>query len=560
MIVNDLLVKGTGRFVDNVYASEFVGDLDGNAETSTYATYVKQNSSNASYGRPILLAYQESPVDGTASNVYYDSAVTVNPSTNTITADTFKGNLNGNAATATEATKAYTLTSSGTLTTKAAMDGFISLDGLKFAPFDCNEATGTNFAAKDGMLLSMPWTNTGAGFQIAFDDNTNADIAVRGRVSNAWSSWYHLLNSGNYTNYAADKNHTHTTIPNNLTVNGYLKSKSTQFDCYSGSIAANSGSNWYRIYTNTIGNASGQGSQIITLGRSYNSPQNEEYTFSIQVGYSGQINITQLSGVIGGHIIQKIRVVYKNSSTYYIDFYNANCAYQNTYYIHGMGYGEFQAPVLVSSIEDGYSTYEFSTVNGCKSDKGFTGDLSGNAATATALTTNAGDSNTPVYFSGGKPVACTSLDLNTTGNAATATKAYVLQGAYTSNGGAQPPSYVGANSVKCNMMNNFVGTDTSFSNYADVLMMNAYSWSDVPYATALAIQKTDGIPRAWIAAGGNTDAWSGATEIITKNNIGSQSVSSATKATQDASGNTITSTYATKTELNNKSKVQIVRW
>ena len=37
-------------------------------------------------------------------------------------------------------------------------------------------------------------------------------------------------------------------------------------------------------------------------------------------------------------------------------------------------------------------------------------------------TTTAGDSNTPVYFSGGKPVACTSLDLNTSGNAASATK------------------------------------------------------------------------------------------------------------------------------------------
>ena len=53
----------------------------------------------------------------------------------------------------------------------------------------------------------------------------------------------------------------------------------------------------------------------------------------------------------------------------------------------------------------------------------FIGDLTGNAATATELTTaTAGDSNTPVYFTGGKPVACTSLDLNTTGNAATATK------------------------------------------------------------------------------------------------------------------------------------------
>lgn len=54
----------------------------------------------------------------------------------------------------------------------------------------------------------------------------------------------------------------------------------------------------------------------------------------------------------------------------------------------------------------------------------------GSATSAVKLdTSTAGDANTPVYFSGGKPVACTSLDLNTsgssascTGNAATATK------------------------------------------------------------------------------------------------------------------------------------------
>ena len=54
----------------------------------------------------------------------------------------------------------------------------------------------------------------------------------------------------------------------------------------------------------------------------------------------------------------------------------------------------------------------------------------GSATSAAKLdTATAGDANTPVYFSGGKPVACTSLDLNTsgssascTGNSATATK------------------------------------------------------------------------------------------------------------------------------------------
>ena len=56
--------------------------------------------------------------------------------------------------------------------------------------------------------------------------------------------------------------------------------------------------------------------------------------------------------------------------------------------------------------------------------------VGGSATSAVKLdTTTAGDANTPVYFSGGKPVACTSLDLNTsgssascTGNSATATK------------------------------------------------------------------------------------------------------------------------------------------
>ena len=54
----------------------------------------------------------------------------------------------------------------------------------------------------------------------------------------------------------------------------------------------------------------------------------------------------------------------------------------------------------------------------------------GSATSAVKLdTATAGDANTPVYFTGGKPVACTSLDLNTsgssascTGNSATATK------------------------------------------------------------------------------------------------------------------------------------------
>lgn len=98
----------------------------------------------------------------------------------------------------------------------------------------------------------------------------------------------------------------------------------------------------------------------------------------------------------------------------------------------------------------------------------------------------------------------------------------VVRGIYTSNGGAQKPSYIGANATRFNMMNSFINSSgssiQSFDGYADVVMMNNYSWSDVPYATAIAVQKTNGIPRAWIAAGPQA-GWAGATELVTKNNL-----------------------------------------
>ena len=66
----------------------------------------------------------------------------------------------------------------------------------------------------------------------------------------------------------------------------------------------------------------------------------------------------------------------------------------------------------------------------------------GSATSAVKLdTSTAGDANTPVYFSNGKPVACTSLDLNTTGNAATASS--VAWSGVTSK-----PSYYDAKAIK----------------------------------------------------------------------------------------------------------------
>ena len=144
---------------------------------------------------------------------------------------------------------------------------------------------------------------------------------------------------------------------------------------------------WYRVFTSTYTNVVYATEVILHIGRTYISPQNEHYSFSICVGYNGDISITQLSGVMGGHLITKIRVVWDNSQIFHIDIYSAASSYSNTYGVTGQGYGTFYAFTPNAAIPSGYTAYEFTTVDGCKSDRGFTGTLSGNATSATKLQT-----------------------------------------------------------------------------------------------------------------------------------------------------------------------------
>ena len=88
----------------------------------------------------------------------------------------------------------------------------------------------------------------------------------------------------------------------------------------------------------------------------------------------------------------------------------------------------------------------------------------GPANSAVRLNSSAGDSNTPVYFSGGEPVACTSLDLDTSGNAATATALTTSAGSatqpvYFSNGKPAACTYTLGKSVPSDA----VFTDTVYT-------------------------------------------------------------------------------------------------
>ncbi len=86
-------------------------------------TKVTQNAKSDNVNYPLLGAYSGTPTSGIASSVIYDSGITLNPSTNTITAANFSGeatsaktatkatqDANGNVITNTYATKANAIT------------------------------------------------------------------------------------------------------------------------------------------------------------------------------------------------------------------------------------------------------------------------------------------------------------------------------------------------------------------------------------------------------------------------------------------------------------------
>ena len=80
------------------------------------------------------------------------------------------------------------------------------------------------------------------------------------------------------------------------------------------------------------------------------------------------------------------------------------------------------------------------------------------------------------------------------------THEYIV-GRYTGSGGVIAPGSIGTNKLQCNMM--YTNAESSGGGYCDWILMNAYSWSDVPYATAIGVQKS-ATPSAYIMSGPNS--------------------------------------------------------
>lgn len=105
------------------------------------------------------------------------------------------------------ATSANGIASSGTLDSQEKIDNFITANRFKYATFKTTNSNNVDFVSNDGMILSIPWTSTDYGAQIAFDDTTSGTVKVRGKDS-TWGNWYTLLHSGNYNSYAPKRDGT----------------------------------------------------------------------------------------------------------------------------------------------------------------------------------------------------------------------------------------------------------------------------------------------------------------------------------------------------------------
>lgn len=157
-----------------------------------------------------------------------------------------------------------------------------------------------------------------------------------------------------------------------------------------------------------------------------------------------------------------------------------------------------------------------------------------NTQTITGVKGNAESS----YRTGNVNITPSNIGLGNVNNTADANKnvatANQVNGTYTGNGGQQSPSYVTSGKTRFNMWNAFKGITNPAGGYMDVILMDNYTGSDVPYVTGIGVTKNNGNPRMFIANGakGGTGNWAYQAEVITTANIANQSVSSAATATK----------------------------
>ena len=82
-----------------------------------------------------------------------------------------------------------------------------------------------------------------------------------------------------------------------------------------------------------------------------------------------------------------------------------------------------------------------------------------------------------------------------------------IHASYNGSGGDVPPNYIGTQKLMCKMMSTNPESANAGNGYCDWILMNAYTWSDVPYATAIGVKKASSASDlcAYIMSGPNSN-------------------------------------------------------
>ena len=336
-----------------------LGNVDNTADANKSVKYATSAGSAGSVawtnvsGRPSSLPASDVYAWAKAANKPSYSKSEVGLSNVDNTADANKSvKYATSAGSAGSSTTSGSLSSAGTLDTADKLNAFIEGGRVKYALVSAIDGL-DGMIKNDGICISTPWSTTGYGHQFYINDN-GYDLYHRFRntskVNNVdtvtWSSWKQILDSSNYNSYAPTK-----------TGGG---ASGTWGISISGNAASASSVAW--------GNVSGRPSSM---------PASDVYAWAKAANkpsYSkGEVGL----GNVDNTADSAKSVKYATSAG------SANA-------------------VAWANVTGKPSTYAPASHTHNYAGSGSAG---GSANSAVKLDSSAGNANTPVYFSGGKPVA-----------------------------------------------------------------------------------------------------------------------------------------------------------
>ena len=329
--LKDLIVNGPSRFIGDVYATTFTGNLAGNANTATNATnagmiaglsvhsgrnneankivrtdqngYLQVGYINSSSGHEKNASNPTYVWGSNSSDSYLRSYQTSSLSVNYATSS---GSCSGNAATATKAGCLDT----GTMTLYANGGNEINFGGTNTSStiYFGYRATGSKPVPTSFIFGgSGTATLTAGGFK---KKDSSASYVLTGDGGHAAISSL----SVNYANSSGSCSGNAATATNASSAGNADKLDGVHYQNIlerqaSGNFKgeAATGTGWFRI-AETLVTDNDAPTFLLAIQRNYLDTENESYLFSISVAFGGGISITQLSGYANTRLITKIRV------------------------------------------------------------------------------------------------------------------------------------------------------------------------------------------------------------------------------------------------------------